>query len=75
MPTIGALLWALGRPIPAILTDDDDDSWVGYSIRQVMIGSEEPRLRTVRAVLAVVFGAPIVWALSLFLLVELTGIA
>lgn len=73
-PTAGAALWALGRPTPAILTDDDDDSWVGYSIRLVMIGSQEPRPRTVRAVLAVLFGAPVVAALTLFFLIELTGL-
>ena len=74
MPTIGAIVWALGRPTPAILSDDDDDSWVGYSIRLVMIGSEEPRPRPVRAVLAMVFGAPVVSALTLFFLIELTGL-
>jgi len=73
-PTIGALVWALGRPTPAILSDDDDDSWVGYSIRLAMIGSEQPRPRPVRAILAVVFGAPVVSALTLFLLFELTGL-
>ena len=73
-PTAGALVWALGRPTAAILSDDDDDSWVGYSIRLFMIGSEEPRPRPVRAVLAVVFGAPVVSALTLFLLFELTGL-
>lgn len=73
-PTAGALVWALGRPVPAILSDDDDDSWVGYAIRIVMIGSEEPRLRPVRAILAVVFGAPVVTALTLFFLFELIGL-
>jgi hypothetical protein len=74
VPTIGALVWALGRPTPAILSDDDDDSWVGYSIRLVMIGSEAPRPRPVRAFLAMVLGAPVVSALALFFLLELTGL-
>lgn len=75
VPTIGALVWTLGRPEPAIVTDDDDDSWAGYAIRFVMVGSELPRPRPARALAAVVFGAAVVWSLSLLFLVELLGLA
>jgi hypothetical protein len=74
VPTIGALVWALGRPKPAILSDDDDDSWAGYAVRLVMIGREEPRQRPARVLTAIVLGAPVAWALVLLLLLEMIGV-
>jgi hypothetical protein len=73
-PTVGMSVWALARPTPAILSDDDDDSWVGYVIRLVMVGSEQPRQRAARVITGVLFGAPVGWAFAVFVLVELTGI-
>jgi hypothetical protein len=74
-PTVGALAWALGRPTPAILTDDDDDSWAGYAVRFVMIGDGTRRSAPVRAVTTVVVGAPVVWALVVFGLATLVGLS
>lgn len=73
-PTVGMSVWSLARPTPAVMSDDDDDSWVGYVIRLVMVGSERPRQRAVRLITAVLFGAPLGWAFAVFLLIELTGI-
>lgn len=73
-PTAGALVWTLTRPIVAGLTDDDDDSWFGYSIRWVLVGELEPRPVPIRVIAAALFGAPIVWALQLLGLLTITGI-
>lgn len=74
VPTAAAMIWSMGRPAPAVLTDDDDDSWIGYAIRLVMVGDGEPRARPARAVAAAVFGAPVGWAFVVFGLLELIGI-
>lgn len=74
IPTAGAVVWSVARPTPARLTDDDDDSWVGYSIRLMLVGSEEPRTRPARVVTTLLFGAPVVWSLVVFGLLELFGV-
>jgi hypothetical protein len=73
-PTVGVLSWALARPSAAILSDDDDDKWTGYSVRVVIIGSDTPRPRPVRAIATVLFGAPVAWSYGVLFLLELTGI-
>lgn len=62
VPTIGAVMKNVGRPRPAPLTDDDDDTWPGYAIRWAMAGELEPRPAPARVVTAVLFGAPVAWA-------------
>ena len=74
IPTVGAVVWSVVRPTPARLTDDDDDSWVGYSIRLMLVGSEEPRTRPARVVAALLFGAPVAWSLIVFGVLELLGV-
>lgn len=74
VPTVAVAVWALGRPVAAVLSDDDDESWSGYSVRLVMIGADVPRGRPARAATATVFGAPLGWALAVLFLIELTGI-
>ena len=74
VPTVGVLVWTLLRPTVAGLTDDDDDSWFGYSIRWVLVGELEPRQAPTRMVTATLFGAPVVWALLLGGLLTITGI-
>jgi hypothetical protein len=74
LPTIGTLVWTLAHPTVSGLTDDDDDSWFGYTIRWVLVGELEPRPAPVRAIAAIVFGAPVVWSLLLSGLLTLTGI-
>jgi hypothetical protein len=73
-PTVGALAWTLLRPTPAVATDDDDDSWVGYALRYVMAGEDTPRAAPARVVAAIVLGAPVVWALGMFWLLTLAGL-
>lgn len=74
LPTIGAIVWALAGPKPAIVTDDDDDSWSAYAIRWVMVGEQVPRAAALRVAAAVVFGAPTIWAILLSLVGALTGL-
>jgi hypothetical protein len=73
LPTAGALVWTLARPTPAAVTDDDDDGWIGYSIRWALVGETRPRPTPVRVVTTIVIGAPIVWAVLLSGLLTLTG--
>ena len=74
VPTAGTLVWTIVRPSVSGLTDDDDDSWFGYTIRWVLVGELEPRPAPVRVLAAIVFGAPVVWALLISGLLTLTGI-
>jgi len=62
VPTAVALVKNVVRPTVAEVTDDDDDSWPGYSIRWAMAGEIEPRPAAARIVGAVLFGAPVAWA-------------
>ena len=73
-PVAGTLIWTLRSPAPAVLSDDDDESWSGYAIRFVMVGPDEPRPPAIRVLAALVFGAPIVWAFVVLTALELTGI-
>lgn len=74
VPTAGALAWGLIRPTPAIATDDDDDSWIGFALRYVMIGEDEPRSIPLRMAAAVLLGAPVAWALGVFGVLSILGI-
>ncbi len=73
-PITGTLAWTLRSPTPAVLSDDDDESWSGYAIRSIMVGADERRPAAVRVLAALVFGAPIVWAFVVLTALELTGI-
>ena len=74
VPTAGALVWTLVRPAVADVTDDDDDSWLGYSIRWAMVGESEPRPAPLRILAAIVIGAPVVWAVTMSGLLTLIGL-
>lgn len=74
LPTAAVLVWALVRPRPAVATDDDDDGWTTYSIQYVLVGENEPRRSPLRAIAAVLFGAPVVWSLLVFGLSTLVGL-
>lgn len=74
VPTLGATAWAAARPEPAVLSDDDDDSWTGFAIRYVMVGEEELRPAPVRLLAAFVVGAPVVWSLVVLGLLSIAGI-
>lgn len=74
VPTAATVVWTLVHPTVAGLSDDDDDSWFGYSIRWVLVGEHEARRAPVRVVAAAVFGAPVVWAVAVAGLLTLVGI-
>lgn len=74
VPAVGTAAWALVRPRPAIATDDDDDSWVGYAVQFVLVGEDEPRAAPARFLAGLVFGAPVVWSLTVFGLSTLAGL-
>ena len=74
LPTLVTIVWTLTRPTVSGLSDDDDDSWFGYSIRWVLVGELEPRPAPVRVVAALVFGAPVVWAVLVAGVLTLVGI-
>lgn len=71
--TGGALAWALWRPDPAD-RHDDDQGWIDYTIRRVLLGEERLRPRPLRAVATVVFGGPVATMFVLGLIAELSGI-
>lgn len=74
LPTAGTVAWTLWHPTVAALTDDDDDSWFGYSIRWALVGEAAPRPVAVRIAAAVLFGAAVVWAILVSGVLTLTGI-
>ena len=74
LPTVVVLGWSMLRPTPAAVTDDDDDTWPGYSIRWAMVGEIEPRRRSVRAVLAIGIGAPVGWLVIAVGILTITGL-
>ncbi len=74
LPILGTVVWTLRGPRPALLSDDDDESWSGYAIRSVMVGADEPRSVGSRALMGLVFGAPIVWSFIILTALELTGL-
>jgi hypothetical protein len=75
IPTLVSLVWALRRPKPGEVTEDGADSWLILSMRTVMVGVDEPRPRPLRAITAVVFGAPFAWGLVVVAILTLAGIA
>lgn len=72
-PTIALTVWAVASGDPARLTDDDDDSWVGFTARWAFTGEGALRPMPVRVVVAVVLGAPICWAYLLFGMLAFVG--
>ena len=74
LPTIGVVIWTLVRPSVAEVTDDDDDSWIGYAIRFVLVGEEPMRPAASRVIAAVLVGAPVVWSLLVFGVLLLLGV-
>lgn len=74
VPAAGTVAWTTIRPSVSGLTDDDDDSWLGYSIRWVLVGELEPRPAPVRVIAAILFGAPLGWVLLLIGLLTISGI-
>ena len=74
VPTVGVVAWTVLRPRESGLSDDDDDSWFGYSIRWVLVGEQEPRPVPLRLIAAVLFGAPVVWAVLVLGLLTIVGL-
>jgi len=74
LPTLATLVWTIVRPEPAVVSNDDDDSWPGYVIRYVLVGEDEQRDLPRRAIAAAVFGAPVVWSLLVVGVLVLLGL-
>ena len=74
LATLATLVWTVVRPTPAVVSNDDDDSWAGYVIRYVLVGESEQRDLPRRAIAAAVFGAPLVWSLLVFGVLVLLGL-
>ena len=74
LPIAGTVIWTLRSPTPAVLSDDDDESWSGYAIRWVLVGPDEPRPVAPRLIAAVLLGAPIVWSFVVLTAFELSGV-
>lgn len=74
LPTLATVVWALVRPVPAVVSDDDDDAWTTYSIQYVIAGEHRPRAAPARLVAATLFGAPVLWSLVVFGLSTLVGL-
>ena len=74
LPTLAALVWTIVRPTPAVVSNDDDDSWAGYVIRYALVGEGEPREPPLRVIAAAVFGAPVVWSVLVFGVLVLLGL-
>jgi hypothetical protein len=74
VPMVGVAAWTLGWPTPAAVTDDDDDSWPGYSIRWALVGEDEARPVPVRLTAVAVFGAPVGWSVALSGIATVTGL-
>jgi hypothetical protein len=74
LPTAGAVVWTLAAGRAAEVTDDDDDSWIGYSLRWALVGELQPRPVPARVLAALVLGAPIVWAVMLSGVLTLIGL-
>mgnify|MGYP003134626896 CR=1 FL=1 len=74
VPTVLTVGWALGRPRPAVATDDDDDGWTTFSIQYVLVGEDTARPAPARLVASTLFGAPVIWSLLVFGLSTLVGL-
>lgn len=75
VPTAAVTVWTLVRPTAARLTDDDDDTWFGYAIRWALVGELDARPAALRLVAALLFGAPVGWALLVLAVLTLVGLA
>jgi hypothetical protein len=74
LPTLAVVVWTIVRPSVAVVSDDDDESWAGYANRYVLVGEDEPRPAPARIAAAVLFGAPVAWALLIFAVLTLTDL-
>ncbi len=73
LATLGVLAWTLLRARPAVATDDDE-AWITYAVKFVLVGPSEPRPAPVRVVVAVVVGGPTGWALMVVWILALLGL-
>jgi hypothetical protein len=74
LPTTAALVWALRRPEPAVVSEDGADSWLVFSLRATMVGVGTARGRPARVIAAVLLGALIAWGLLLVGVLALAGV-
>lgn len=74
VPTVAVVAWAAIAPRPAVVSDDDDEAWTTFAIQFVFVGESTARPAPVRVVSALIFGAPVIWSLTVFGLSTLVGV-
>lgn len=73
LATLGVLGWTIARARPAVATDDDE-AWVTYAVKWVLVGPNEPRPVPARVIIAVLVGGPTSWALLVVWILALLGL-
>jgi hypothetical protein len=73
LPTLGVLVWTVLRARPAVAADDDE-AWITYAVKFVLVGPNEPRPTPVRVIVAVLVGGPTAWALMVVWILALLGL-
>lgn len=75
VPTIAVLAWTITSPSVAESTDHNDtQTWPGFAIRYGLVGEDEARPLPARIAIAVVFGAPVGWALVIITILGVIGL-
>ena len=75
VPTAAVLVWTVTAPRVAESTDHNDtQTWPGFTIRYGLVGEDQARPVPARIACAVVFGAPVGWALVVIGLLGLLGL-
>jgi len=75
VPTIAVLVWTVAAPSVAESTDHNDtQTWPGFAIRYGLVGEDEARPLPARIALAVLFGAPVGWALIIISILGIIGL-
>lgn len=75
VPTAIVLVWTIAHPSVAESSDErDHQTWPGFAIRYGLAGEDQLRPLPVRVAVAVVFGAPVGWALVIVGILTLLGV-
>ena len=75
LPTIAVLVWTVAAPSVAESTDrNDTQTWPGFAIRYGLVGEDVARPLPARIATAVVFGAPVGWALVVISVLGIIGL-
>ena len=74
VPTVIVAMWTTVRAGAARVDGDDDDSWLGFTVRWALIGETNPRPLAARLALAIAFGAPVAWSVVLAVILTAAGV-